>query len=152
MILEPQAEGDLGDRMQRFFVQRFAAGAERVILIGSDSPTLPGEYLQEAFRLLDEHPVVLGPTDDGGYYLVGLRNLVPPIFQRVTWSSANVWDQTVDHLRDCDTPFAVLPAWYDVDDVHDLRRLHSELQESESTDPCWPELSDAVQRALRAAP
>ncbi len=78
--LDAQVSGDLGKRMQHYFAEAFRRGADRVVLIGSDSPTLPLEYVTGAFQLLDTFPVVLGPSADGGYYLVGAAGEVPPIF------------------------------------------------------------------------
>ena len=126
--LRPQGEGDLGQRMARYFGAAFRAGANRVVLIGSDSPHVPSEYVAQAFDALNESPVVLGSTSDGGYYLVGASGAVPPIFSGIAWSSPAVWSQTLRLLEQAGSPFAVLPEWYDVDQVDDLVRLQDELQ------------------------
>ncbi len=95
--LEEQGTGDLGQRMARFFERAFASGRSRVVLIGSDSPTVPSSWVDRAFDALDHHRVVLGPSEDGGYYLVGARgDRVPPIFFDIDWSTAQVWPQTVN--------------------------------------------------------
>lgn len=124
----PQGEGDLGIRMRRYFQRAFADGVRLAILIGSDSPTVPTGYVNQARRLLELHEVVLGPTDDGGYYLVAARDEVPPIFSGIDWSTDLVWLQTIGWLQQHRVKFAVLPAWYDVDDVQDLHRLCREIQ------------------------
>src|SRR5690606_6809573 len=90
----PQADGDLGERMRRFFEAAFIAGAQRVVLIGSDSPTLPRERLDEAFRKLSTCDVVLGPSDDGGYYLIGCARPIDAIFKDISWSTPQVFEQT----------------------------------------------------------
>ena len=106
--------------MQQYFVDALAHGARRVVLLGSDSPTLPLDYIERAWASLDDHPVVLGPTQDGGYYLIGIRDEVPPIFDHIAWSTPQVWDQTVSRLHQSQIPFAELPGWYDVDCLQDL--------------------------------
>ena len=88
--LVAQTEGDLGERMAGFFASQFQAGAERVVLLGTDSPNVPLIEVQEAFEHLKTSEVVLGPTEDGGYYLVGAAKKVPPIFSEIPWSTPDV--------------------------------------------------------------
>ena len=133
-LLAAQADGDLGGRMQDYYADAFRSGATRVVLIGSDSPNLPVDYVNDAFQQLDKYPVVLGPADDGGYYLVGAAGSVPPIFAGIQWSSPRVWSQTVSRLRDADCPYGVLPAWYDVDDLASLRRIYRDMADQEPSD------------------
>jgi rSAM/selenodomain-associated transferase 1 len=125
--LAPQTSDDLGRRIEHYFTSAFVAGASRVILIGSDSPTLPEPVIVEAFDSLNEHDVVLGPTDDGGYYLIGLSRLVPRLFDDIDWSTPAVWSQTLDRLHSIDQSHHVLPPRYDVDTPADLARLRDEL-------------------------
>lgn len=125
--LQSQGSGDLGERLELFFKTRFQAGNSKVVVIGTDSPTVPGSYLSQATRLLDSHDVVLGPTEDGGYYLVAAKEYVPPIFNGIAWSTERVWQQTIARLQDFRVKFAVLPTWYDVDNIEDLQRLRVEL-------------------------
>jgi rSAM/selenodomain-associated transferase 1 len=113
--LQPQVEGDLGARMHAFFEGEFEDGATRVVLIGSDSPTLDPTIVITAFLCLEGRDVVLGPSTDGGYYLVGARRSVPPIFKGIAWSSPAVLSQTIDQLKDTGLSLAILPPWYDVD-------------------------------------
>ena len=91
----------------------FARGAERVVLVGSDSPSLPAAYLDEGLALLREKEVVLGPSMDGGYYLVGRRKGESRIFQDVNWSTGMVLGQTLARLGT--QTLGLLPPWYDVD-------------------------------------
>ena len=128
--LQPQSEGDLGQRMRGYFEQAFAAGYERVLLVGSDTPTLPLKFIHQAHALLLMHDVVLGPSEDGGYYLLAARRQVPPVFTGIEWGSDQVFFRTMDKLQESRMLFAVLPTWYDVDDQADLDRLRAELSMS----------------------
>lgn len=126
-ICEPQGDGDLGQRMAAYLARAIARGARRIVLLGSDSPNVPLEYVGRGFDLLEEHAVVLGPAEDGGYYLVGVSGSVPPIFTDIAWSTPNVWPRTIERLTTAGAKFATLPPWYDVDGLPDLRRLQSDL-------------------------
>ena len=109
----PQPEGNLGQRMEGLMQWAFARGAERVVIIGSDSPSLPARYIDEGLALLREKEVVLGPSTDGGYYLVGRRKGESRIFQDVAWSTGMVFEQTLARLGT--QTLGLLPPWYDVD-------------------------------------
>jgi rSAM/selenodomain-associated transferase 1 len=126
-VLVPQGEGDLGQRMQRVFTTLFDQGYSRILLIGTDVPTLPLSHLQEAFSVLEEHPVVIGPSLDGGYYLLGLQTMVPEIFEDIDWGTEQVLHQTVERLSERDIQAGVLPLWYDVDTLEDLDFLIAHL-------------------------
>lgn len=143
--VQPQCAGDLGQRMRHYFEMSFAAGVESAVLIGSDSPTLPIAYVEKAFDHLAELPVVLGPSDDGGYYLIGLSGEVPDIFQDIDWSTSEVWRQTVGRLQAAGQSYYELPPWYDVDTVDDVLRLRDEL-----TGPLAGDMTlDALREATR---
>ena len=122
----PQPEGDLGQRMEGLMQWAFARGAERVVLVGSDSPSLPVEYIDEGLALLREKEVVLGPSTDGGYYLVGRRKGESRIFQDVTWSTGMVLEQTLARLGT--QTLGLLPLWYDVDTPADAAFLKVHLE------------------------
>jgi rSAM/selenodomain-associated transferase 1 len=147
--LAAQTPGDLGARMRRFFDDAWKSGVQRAVLIGSDSPTLPVEYVEQAFALLEQYAVVLGPACDGGYYLVAAANHTPAIFDGIAWSTPEVWGQTIARLHASQTPFAILPEWYDVDEVAALRRLHQELSQLVESNRQWRPLWGAVQHVLR---
>lgn len=125
--LEPQGAGDLGSRIERYLAAALNRGAQRVVLIGSDSPLLPIARIEQAFRLLADCDVVLGPSDDGGYYLVGVSGSVPRIFDGIAWSTPHVWPQTLAHIERLRLRFSAMPSYYDVDDLQDLIRLREEL-------------------------
>jgi rSAM/selenodomain-associated transferase 1 len=110
-----QGDGDLGRRMATFIADRLAEGAEAVVLVGADSPTLPPAYVEQTFAELRTTDVVLGPATDGGYYLIGCGRRIPPVFDGVDWGTDRVLAQTVARLTDASWRLALLPAWYDVD-------------------------------------
>jgi len=105
------------------------AGYGSVCLINSDSPTLPTAVLVDAARLLSGSGdrLVLGPAEDGGYYLIGLTRPHARLFEEITWSTSAVFAQTVERAREIGLDPEVLPGWYDVDDLESLRRLDAEL-------------------------
>lgn len=125
--LAPQAEGDLGCRMTAYFVEQFRAGAVKAMLVGSDSPTLPIRYIEDAFAMLDSHDVVLGPATDGGYYLVGCAREAPAIFANIPWGSSQVLRETVRAIAGAGCRLALLPPWYDVDTLDDWRMLQGHV-------------------------
>lgn len=123
--LERQARGDLGRRMSDAFARSFADGAERVIIIGSDSPTLPEAHLNAAFDTLHEQRAVVGPAIDGGYYLIGMRSDAWPegatLFEDVSWSTPDVLEQTLDRAMRAGLELHSVPQWYDIDTIDDIR-------------------------------
>ncbi|MEM9186112.1 MAG: TIGR04282 family arsenosugar biosynthesis glycosyltransferase [Planctomycetota bacterium] len=133
--LEAQCDGDLGCRMQAYFAEAFSRGHQRVLLLGADSPDVPRGLVRDALEALDKHRLVLGPTEDGGYYLVGARGEPPPIFASMPWSTADLWEATRSRLADAGWTEGVdwrpLPTWYDVDTVTDLERLRASVAASE---------------------
>jgi rSAM/selenodomain-associated transferase 1 len=125
--LVSQGDGDLGRRMQRFFVQQLEAGATRIVVVGTDSPTLPVEHVERAFAELEHADVVLGPACDGGYYLLGCGARLPPVFDRIAWGQAGVLADTVARLSDPSWRLALLPPWYDVDTPEDWALLRGHV-------------------------
>jgi uncharacterized protein len=138
--LAPQSEGDLGRRMAGFFTAQLEAGAEAVVLVGADSPTLPIAYVEQAFEELRRADVVLGPASDGGYYLVGCGQCLPPIFDGVAWSTNHVLADTIARLSDPSWLLALLAPWYDVDTPDDwaLLRGHVAALRRAGVDPAVP--------------
>lgn len=125
--LWPQPAADLGTRMAAYFEWEFQRGADRVVLIGSDSPTIPRAAVETAFSKLANRDCVLGPSADGGYYLIGLAKPAPRLFESVTWSGARVLSQTIERIGQEQLSFDLLPVWYDVDTVDDLQMLAGHL-------------------------
>ncbi len=123
----PQSGGDLGERMHHSFQTAFARGYGRVVIIGSDLPTLGEGEIKTAFSHLATYPVVLGPTDDGGYYLIGLREAQPVLFQNIAWSTGEVLPQTLHNARDAQLPVHLLEQKADIDTFAEVRALWKEL-------------------------
>ncbi len=118
-----QAAGDLGAKLSAALGETFAADARKVVVLGSDSPHLPPERLFDALGQLDSADLVLGPTEDGGYYLLGLRRFTPEIFNGVEWGSAQACEQTRRAAERAGFRVAMLEGFYDLDEWKDLQRL-----------------------------
>jgi hypothetical protein len=122
-----------GERLLCAAEDLLSCGFGAVCLIDSDSPTLPGVALREAVRELGRRGerVVIGPSEDGGYYLIGLKRAEPKVFERITWSTESVYAQTVERVREAGLELVELPKWYDVDDAATLAVLERELVHGE---------------------
>ena len=127
--LLPQRGTGFGERLYYATDDLFKSGFASVCLIDSDSPTVPASSFSQAVRELADwgDRVVLGPSDDGGYYLIGLKKPHRELFVRIDWSTERVLDQTVDRATDLGLDVNLLPAGYDVDDAEGLGRLCDEL-------------------------
>jgi hypothetical protein len=130
----PQGEGDLGARMERVLA-RALGEAPKALAIGTDSPGLALELLERALRALDDHDAVLGPADDGGFYLIGLRRCPEGLLAELPWSCATTLSETAARLRAHGLSVAMLPPWFDVDVVADLDRLRGLLDRGEVVAP-----------------
>ncbi|HEY9843336.1 MAG: TIGR04282 family arsenosugar biosynthesis glycosyltransferase [Candidatus Sericytochromatia bacterium] len=121
----PQSGHDLGARMQQAFVAGFAAGWRQLVLIGGDCPDLPPDTFTAAFAALENADCVLGPTADGGYYLIGFRcsGFVPAVFDFPDWGAETVYAETLRRLKQASATYKELPGWSDVDTLADLRKL-----------------------------
>ncbi len=117
----------LGNRLQDAFTTGFSNGFDPIVIIGSDSPTLPVDFIYEAFRHLHTVACVVGPALDGGYYLVGARGKPPPIFNDIDWGTDQVLTQTLRHICMSGISCHLLPFWYDVDRPADMDWLITHL-------------------------
>ncbi|WP_266368404.1 TIGR04282 family arsenosugar biosynthesis glycosyltransferase [Tellurirhabdus rosea] len=117
-----QADGDLGTRMQQAFREEFEAGAERVLIIGSDCLDLKVRHVQEAFMELADNEVVFGPATDGGYYLMGMSRFIPGIFENKPWSQPTLLRQTLAELDTQKVQYGLLETLSDVDEWADAKR------------------------------
>ncbi|MGH7354245.1 MAG: TIGR04282 family arsenosugar biosynthesis glycosyltransferase [Candidatus Rokuibacteriota bacterium] len=127
--LVPQRGDDLGARLHSTLDELLRHGHAAALAIDSDTPTLPSELLEEAVRVSGSRDVdvVLGPTEDGGYYLVGIRAAHRELFDAIPWSTAAVLATTLARARAAGLRTVCLPAWFDVDTPADLERLRAEL-------------------------
>jgi uncharacterized protein len=151
-----QPLGDLGERIDWFFNEAAIAGANRIVLMGSDSPDLPDEIVTAAFQRLQDVDVVIGPAADGGYVLIGLREPRPELFAGIRWSSATTLQDTIAAARRQRLSVELLQPWYDVDVLENLEALLS-LQETQGSGAAdcpatlailrkhWPQISQAAE-------
>lgn len=119
-----QTGDDLGQKMRRAFEIAFKSGAQRAVIIGSDSPGLPASLIEDSFRALGSNRLVLGPAQDGGYYLIGFQGrAVPEVFDNVAWSTSQVLGQTLENAKKCNLSLQILPEYFDVDLPEDLTKI-----------------------------
>jgi rSAM/selenodomain-associated transferase 1 len=122
-LYAPQMGENLGERMKNGFMEAFSMNFKRVVLIGSDIPDLPLEFIEEAFSALRNYDVVIGPAVDGGYYLIGSRNetFYPKMFEGIPWSTERVLEGTVKILEQAGLTVHLLKPLRDIDTIEDLR-------------------------------
>ncbi len=145
--LTPQSTGDLGQRLRSFFEKQFqrqCVGTEgsfpNVVVMGADCPGINPRIIREAFIRLQKTSVVLGPSRDGGYYLLGMNQPHWELFQGIAWSTDQVWGQTIDCLDRLAVTYEVLPQLGDVDTATDLKQLISEWSPDPLLEPSQREL------------
>ena len=117
-----QIDGGLGDKMKDGFQKVFADGNQKVVIIGSDCASLTPEIVSEAFEKLDDHDFVIGPADDGGYYLLGMNSFEPTVFDNVVWSTEEVLNQTITNIKALDKNHALLTVLSDIDYEEDWKK------------------------------
>ena len=124
-----------GDCLLRTVQEIFACGHGSAVVLNSDSPTLPTAFLVETADVLARpgERAVLGPSSDGGYYLLGLKTAHRRLFEDIAWSTEHVAGETLERARDIGLDVYMLPVWYDVDDIEGLRRLAGEVHRPRSS-------------------
>jgi hypothetical protein len=127
-LLLPVEGADIGECLVKALSRLLEQGYQKAIALNSDGPTLPSLFLVQAIRELDDVDLVIGPADDGGYYLIGIKHLVPDIFQAIEWSTRMVLAQTLERVSEQSLSVILLPVWYDVDTPEELARIISDLQ------------------------
>jgi hypothetical protein len=144
-----QRNGPFGNRLAGAIEDLLAAGFASVCLINSDSPTAPPSVFADAIRLLSQpgDQIVLGPSDDGGYYLIGMKKFEPHLFEKIDWSTDRVFHQTRQRAVERDLDVRVLPCCYDVDDPVSFQRLCNDLLGSHPQ--LGPEVAPATRQFLR---
>lgn len=140
---------DLGSRLLNAFEIQFKR-YDRIVVIGTDSPDLPTEQIQEAFLALNDHDAVIGPTDDGGYYLLGLSKMIPAVFENIPWSTKKVFQKTLDQLHGYSVH--ILKKHYDVDVIEDLLQLKKNLEKDKSLAPHTQKWLEENKDALMSLP
>ena len=128
-----QAEGDLGQRMCRIFQQLHQEGRSPVLIVGTDIPTLQPRHLSKALERLRDHTVCLGPSRDGGYYLIGAQVAHKCLFEEMPWGTAAVLEATMEKAKAAGLSVALLDVCSDIDTIEDLRRLRHELEQLRQT-------------------
>lgn len=124
----PQATGNLGERLTAAFKVAFTKGAKRVVAIGSDCLFVDRELIKSAFSMLKKKDVVIGPSLDGGYYLIGTSHFFKSLFCDIDWGSSNVLEQTKDRIKRRAVILGTLPHHYDIDTLADLKRLREDIK------------------------
>lgn len=122
-----QIDGDLGEKMKNAFEDSFKTGCNKMVLIGSDCPTLTSEIMEEAFAKLDENDVVFGPSEDGGYYLIGMSSYKPEVLEGIDWSTERVMEQTELRAQENEIKLAKLQVLNDIDNEHDWNEYLANL-------------------------
>ncbi len=138
-----QGEGDFGARLWAGFAALHEQGYERIVVLSSDSPHVPAAWVSKAFAALAADDVVIGPADDGGYYLLGQRGTPTDLFSGITMSTARVCAQTVALAQERGLDIAHLPTTFDIDEAADLASLRAALDAA-------PDLAPATRAALAA--
>jgi uncharacterized protein len=123
----PQGQGDLGERLVKACRDGFKHGAERVVVIGSDAPEILREDIEAAWSALNDHDVVLGPAEDGGYWLIGLKSEQPALFEGIAWSTSSVCEETVKRAESNGLKVHLLRKLSDIDTIEDLGRFQSRV-------------------------
>ena len=150
-LLPPRRVG-LGHSLPDAAEDLFAAGYGSVCLVNADSPTLPTDMLVQAARALAPtgDRLVLGPAEDGGYYLIGLKQAHRRLFEEISWSTERVCRQTLERATEIGLDTVMLQSWYDVDDVLSLRRLALELEAGHATEYAAPHTAAFLRRLASA--
>ncbi len=151
--LVPQRGDGFGERLFLAAEDLLLLGYESFCLIDSDSPTVPADVYAQAARALSKpgDRMVFGPSDDGGYYLIGLKQLHQRVFEDIDWSTEEVAEQTLERAKEIGLDVELLPTWYDVDDRTTLHRLCQRLLEGDEQAPATRSfLEQLIKREGRA--
>ncbi len=142
-----QTGENLGEKMSDAFQFVFEQKTDSIVMIGTDSPTFPFDYIEQAFEFLETNSeIVLGKTDDGGFYLIGLRVLRREIFENVAWSSPKTFEQVFENVRNLELHLRETPSWYDVDEERDLIKLKNEITRNDNAKRRAPQTFDWINK------
>jgi rSAM/selenodomain-associated transferase 1 len=130
LSLLKQEGADLGERLYNAFLYSKGEGNESTIIIGADSPDMPPEFIYKGFDMLEKSDIVIGPSRDGGYYLIGLKDPDRRIFKDVNWGSDKVFSETMDNIKKSGKVVSLVDEWYDIDTTQDLEFYNRRKGES----------------------
>ena len=133
-----QQGADIGERMSKAFEDLFSKGYTKVVLIGSDVPELPAESIDQALKHLDFYDCVIGPSADGGYYLIALKKRLPDLFRGINWSTSEVFNRSIDILKMNKTKYKVLDVKEDIDTKKELISLYHNLKDKNKKSTDFP--------------
>jgi len=119
-LFRPQSGKNLGEKMYNAFTEIFENGFERVVIIGTDLPDISSGIIMEAFAALENNDAVIGPSTDGGYYLLGIKSPKEELFSKIDWSTESVYQQTLDKLLNANMEVKTLTEFVDIDTEEDL--------------------------------
>lgn len=144
-LFEQKGEG-LGARMKRAFRDTLDRGYDRASLVGTDHPTLPLSFIRQSFAALDTpRSVCIGPSDDGGFYLLGMNGFYPQLFDGMNYSHDAVFTNTLARVGTTDARLTVLPRWYDVDTPAALERMVQDLDNEDVAAPRTRRMVETLQ-------
>jgi rSAM/selenodomain-associated transferase 1 len=142
-----QTGENLGERMFSAFEFAFANDSDAIVMLGTDSPTFPADFIEQAFEFLETNSdAVLGKTDDGGFYLIGLRVLPKEIFENVAWSSPKTFEEVYRNIMDLNLHLRETPSWYDVDEPPDFEKLKAEFQHNANAKRRAPQTFEWIEK------
>ncbi len=144
-----QTGENLGEKMFNAFQFAFNQKTDSVVMIGTDSPTFPFDFIEQAFEFLETNSeIVLGKTEDGGFYLIGQKILRREIFENVAWSSPQTFEQVFANIQKLGLHLREVPSWYDTDEEADLIKLKNEIRQSENAKCRAPHTSEWLKQNL----
>lgn len=129
VLLLPVEGETIGVCLYQSFQELFERGYRHVLALNTDGPSLPAQYLRQALEALEEVDLMLGPGEDGGYYLIGMKQPHPALFEGIPWSTGEVLSHTLAQAEQLNLRAQLTPTWYDVDHLPDVLRLHDEIRQ-----------------------
>jgi rSAM/selenodomain-associated transferase 1 len=131
-----QRGNNIGERMYNAFMDIFSTGSGKCLLIGGDIPDITVEILHEGYDILERADIVLGPTTDGGYYCIGIKegSLKSTFFQNIPWGSSLVFTETINRIKEAGLSWTSLPVLSDLDEINDLKRFYNNTSVNELSD------------------
>ena len=140
----PQQGDSLGERMLSAFQKVFQEGAGKAVIIGSDCPFIDAEVILQAFKKLSSVPCVIGPSKDGGYYLLGLSSFNEKLFKGIDWSTDKVLDQTQEIIKNIGMDHSLMKESYDIDTWEDVMQLKKDIISSDTELSCLKNVTEFI--------